>query len=224
LLIASRLDRTVLRIEPDGTLVRHGGLEPWATFQANDMVVSADGRAYAGNFGFDLDAFMAGDATARPRTTSLVRVDPDGTSHEAAGDLAFPNGTVITPDGRTLIVAESFGFRLSAFDVADDGSLSGRRVWAELPGVAPDGICLDADGCVWVANAAGPECLRVAEGGEVVGRVQTSQNCYACMLGGDDRRTLFLVTAPTSDAHEAAGARRGRIEQVRVGVPGAGLP
>jgi sugar lactone lactonase YvrE len=154
----------------------------------------------------------------------MIRVDPDGTATEAAADLSFPNGTVITPDGRTLVVAESMGSRLTAFDVAPDGSLSGRREWAALAGIAPDGICLDAEGCIWVANAFGAECVRVAEGGEIVDRVATSQNAYACMLGGADRTTLYCVTAPTSDADERRAEAAGKIEQVRVDVPGAGLP
>ena len=225
LLIASRLDRAVFRREPDGTVVRHGELTPWATFHANDMVVASNGQAYAGNFGFDLDALSDGDL---PRSAmvnaSIVRVDPDGTSHEAAADLAFPNGTVITEDSGTLVVAESAGGRLSAFDRAQDGTLSNRRVWATLPRIAPDGICLCADGSIWVANALGAECVRVAEGGEILERVTTSLHCYACMLGDDDRRTLYLVTAVDSHAAKASAARNGAIEKVRTTVPGAGLP
>jgi sugar lactone lactonase YvrE len=205
--------------------VPHGSLLPWAAGNANDLVVAANGQAYAGNFGFDLDGLYDGtvDRSAIV-TTSLVRVDSDGTSHEAASDLAFPNGAVITDDGATLIIAESFGGHLSAFDRGPDGSLSGRRVWAPLDGVAPDGICLCADGSVWVANATGPECVRVAEGGEVLERVTTSQNCYACMLGGEDRTTLYLVTSPTSHAAVASVQRDGALEQIRTSVPGAGLP
>jgi sugar lactone lactonase YvrE len=222
LLVVSMLERAVKRLEPDGTLVHHGDLTPWATFHGNDMVVAADGRAYAGNFGFDLEALARGEGALT--TTSLVRVDPDGTSHEAAADLSFPNGTVIFPDGKTLVVGESMGGRLTAFDLAADGSLSGRRVWAELEGCAPDGSCLDAEGCIWVANAAARECRRVAEGGEVLERVETTQYCYACALGGEDRRTLYCLTAPGSLEGEVAGQRAGRIEQVTVSVPGAGLP
>jgi sugar lactone lactonase YvrE len=188
-------------------------------------VVAANGQAYAGNFGFDLDGLYDGTVDRSAiATTSLVRVDPDGTSHEAATDLAFPNGTVITDDGATLIIAESFAGHLTAFDRGPDGSLSGRRVWASLDGVAPDGICLCADNSVWVANAASPECVRVAEGGEVLERVTTSQLCYACMLGGEDRTTLYLVTAPTSHAALASVQRDGALEQARTSVPGAGLP
>jgi sugar lactone lactonase YvrE len=225
LLINSRLDRAVFRREHDGTLVRHGDLTPWATWHANDMVVASNGQAYAGNFGFDLDGLY--DGTVEPSaiaSTSLVRVDPDGTSCEAAADIAFPNGTVLADDERTLIIAESMGQQLSAFDRQPDGSLTGRRVWAALPGIAPDGICLCADGTVWVANAMGSECVRVAEGGDIVERVVTSQGCFACMLGGDDRLTLYLVTAASSDAAKARAERNGALEQIRTTVPGAGLP
>jgi sugar lactone lactonase YvrE len=225
LLINSRLDRAIFRREADGTLVRHGELTPWATWHANDMVVAANGQAYAGNFGFNLDGLYDGTVEASAiAPTSLVRVDPDGTSHQAATDLAFPNGTVITDDGGTLIIAESMGQQLSAFDREADGTLTGRRVWAALPGIAPDGICLCADGSVWVANALGSECVRVAEGGEILERVATSQGCFACMLGGEDRLTLYLVTAASSDAAKARVARNGALEQVRTSVPGAGLP
>jgi sugar lactone lactonase YvrE len=225
LLIASRLERAILRREPDGTLVRHGELTPWATGNANDMVVAANGQAYAGNFGFDLDALYDGKIDASEiKTASLIRVDPDGTSVEAATDIRFPNGTVITEDGATLIVAESLGNRLSAFDRAEDGTLSNYRDWALLPRVAPDGICLCEDNTVWVANALAPECLRVAEGGDVVERVVTGRISYACMLGGEDRRTLYILTADTSHAEKARAARNGAIEQVRTTMPGAGLP
>jgi sugar lactone lactonase YvrE len=225
LLINSRLDRAIMRREADGTLVHHGDLTPWATWHANDMVVASNGQAYAGNFGFDLDGLY--DGTVEPSAigpTSLVRVDPDGTSAEAAADLAFPNGTVITDDGGSLIIAESMGQRLSAFDRERDGTLTNRREWAALPGIAPDGICLCADGSVWVANALGTECVRVAEGGEILERVTTSQGCFACMLGDDDRQTLYLVTAKSSDAAKARAERNGAIERVRTTVPGAGLP
>ncbi len=225
LLFVSRLDRAVMRREPDGKIVRHGDLTPWATWHANDMVVAANGQAYAGNFGFDLDGLYSGTVDGSAIVSaSLVRVDPDGSSSEAAGDLRFPNGTVITEDGATLIVAESMGSRLTAFDRAADGSLGNRREWAATPGVAPDGICLCADGSIWVANALGPECVRFAEGGEVLDRVTTSLNCFACMLGDDDRQTLYMVTAFESHDVKARAARHGAIERVRTTVPGAGLP
>ena len=225
LLINSRLDRVIMRREPDGSLVRHGDLTPWATWHANDMVVASNGQAYAGNFGFDLDGLYDGTVDASVvGPASLVRVDPDGSSCEAAADIAFPNGTVITEDGRTLIIAESAAAKLTAFDRADDGTLDNRREWAALGSVAPDGICLCEDGTIWVSNAYAPECVRVAEGGEVHQRVVTSMNCYACMLGDDDRRTLYMITAPVSHASVARAERKGAIEKVRTTVPGAGLP
>jgi len=194
------------------------------------MVVDAAGRAYVGNFGFDLDGFIEERGQAAlveppgPPTTALIRIDPDGSAHIAAEDLSFPNGSVITPHGKTLIVAETLAGRLTAFDIDDDGELTGRRVWASPSWCAPDGICLDADGNIWVANAITNECMLVAEGGDVVERVSTSQNCFACMLGGDDRCTLYVMTAPTSTESVVSATRTARIEQVRVKVGGAGLP
>jgi sugar lactone lactonase YvrE len=194
------------------------------------MVVDAVGRAYVGNFGFDLHGVIEekGERALMeppgPPTTAVVRVDPDGSAQVAAADLSFPNGTVITPDGRVLIVAETLAGRLTAFDVGPNGELTGRRVWASLPWCAPDGICLDGEGRIWVANAIGPECLLVAEGGAIVDRVGTSQTCFACMLGGADRQTLYTMTAPTSTESVAKRSRSGRIEQARVEVGGAGLP
>jgi sugar lactone lactonase YvrE len=222
LLVVRMTSREVLRREPDGALVPHGTLDPWAGFHANDMVVADDGRAYVGNFGFDLPALFEG--RGEPCRTSLVRVDPDGTSHEAAPDLAFPNGSVIFPGGEVLVVAETMAGQLTAFDVEPDGILSGRRVWAPLPGRAPDGICLDAEGRIWVANPVTTECVLVAEGGEIVDQVTTELPCVACMLGGSDRRTLYCMTAPTTDERVARTRRDARIEQVEVDVPGAGLP
>jgi sugar lactone lactonase YvrE len=161
---------------------------------------------------------------SRAPKTNLVRVDTDRSVAIAAADIRFPNGTVITPDGGTLIVAETLGSCLTAFDIAEDGTLGNRRVWAQLDGVAPDGICLDAEGCVWVANALQPECLRVREGGEIASRVQTSQPCFACMLGGDRGQTLFMVTAVSSSPSVASASRTGKIEYLEVEVPHAGFP
>jgi sugar lactone lactonase YvrE len=150
-------------------------------------------------------------------------VAPDGTVSVAAEDLDFPNGTVITPDGRTLIVAESFGRRLTAFDVAPDGTLANRRTFAELDGRVPDGICLDADGAVWFAHPRAPECVRVADGGEVLQVVATDQACFACMLGGDDGRSLFMLTAGSLGGPGDA-SRSGHVLVTEVDVPHAGLP
>lgn len=217
LLVVSMEDRKVLRFE-GGRLVEHADLSPWATFHCNDMVVDSLGRAYVGNFGFDLHQ------RADPVPATMVRVDPDGTASPAAEDLNFPNGTVITPDGRTMVVGESFAGCLTAFDIAEDGSLLNRRVWAHLEGAVPDGICLDAEGAIWVASPVSNEVLRVREGGEVIARVATGRGAYACMLGGDDRRTLLVCTSDSSDPVESAQQRSGRIESMRVEVPGAGLP
>ncbi len=184
----------------------------------NDMLVDEAGRAYIGNFGFNL---YAGET---PRGTDLLCVSPDGKVHVAARDLAFPNGMALTPDGRTLIVAETFGQRLSAFDVAHDGTLSRRRVFADLEGSYPDGLCLDAEGAIWVADARGNRVLRVMEGRGIVESISIGdQQCYACMLGGDDGRTLFLCTAPGTGPENGA-RREARIRTARVDVPRAGLP
>ncbi len=227
LLVVSMTARSVLRLEGQ-RLVVHADLSPIATFHCNDMVVDAVGRAYVGNFGFDLDTAeingTLNDVLAAHTGATLARVDPDGSIHAAAGELIFPNGTVITPDGRTMIVAETFGRRLTAFDIAGDGSLSNRRLWADLGRRIPDGICLDADGAVWVAHPVATECFRVAEGGEILDIVETDQRCFACMLGGEDRRTLFMLTSQFSLAVEAAARRTGNILIADVDTPGAGLP
>ena len=224
LLVVSMIDPLVLRQDADGALRVHADLSPISRHRSNDMLVDPQGGAYVGNFGFDNEA--PSPAGRAPVPTSLCRVEPSGTVTAAATDLLFPNGMVLTPDGHTLIVAETFGARLTAFDVAADGALSGRKVWADLTGtgVYPDGICLDADGRVWIAAAAQPRCVLVREGGKIVDEALFSQNCYACALGDPDRRTLYAVTAPTSAAAIAAAAPRGLIEKTRVTVPGAGLP
>jgi sugar lactone lactonase YvrE len=218
LLVVSMLDRRLLRVN-GGAAREHADLSALATGPCNDMVVDAAGRAYVGNFGYDRHR---GEP---PRTTGLARVDPDGRVSRAADDLFFPNGTVITPDGRTMIVAETQGHRLTAFDVAADGALGRRRVWAPLDeAVFPDGICLDADGAVWVADARGPALLRVLEGGRIERTISTGARfAFACMLGGPDRRTLFACTS-TGSGPAMADLRDGAIEAARVDVPGAGLP
>ena len=211
LLVVSMVDRRLLRVGPDGTPVVHADLSAIAGGHCNDMVVAVDGTAYVGNFGAD-----RGPAT-------LAIVAPDGAARPGPTDLAFPNGSVITPDGSTLIIGESMGRRLTAFTVTATGDLVDRRVWADLGDGVPDGICLDAEGGIWVADPRHAACFRVVEGGEVTDRIELELNCFACMLGGDDRRTLYLVTAPTSGSG-AAATRDGRIERIRVDVPGAGLP
>jgi sugar lactone lactonase YvrE len=218
LLVVSMLDRRLLRVE-NGNPRLHADLSELATGPCNDMVVDGQGRAYVGNFGYDRHK---GEP---PRTTCLARVDPDGRVTRAAEDLFFPNGTVITPDGRTLIIGETQAHRLTAFDVAADGQLDNRRVWASLDeNVFPDGMCLDAEGAIWVSDARGPALLRVREGGKVDRTVSTgTRYAFACMLGGADRRTLFVCTS-TGSGPAMADKRDGAIEIVRVEVPGAGLP
>jgi sugar lactone lactonase YvrE len=217
LLIVSMLDRRLLRL--DGTrLAVVADLSAHATGPCNDMVVDAAGRAYVGNFGFDRHR---GEAE---RGTCLVRVDPDGGVTRVAEDLRFPNGTVITPDGRTLIVAETLAHRLTAFDVDAKGALARRRVLAALDDCYPDGICLDAQGAVWVADARSNRVIRVRADGAVDRTLTTGQRgAFACMLGGPDRRTLFVLTN-TGSGPAMAEKTDGRIETYRVDVPGAGLP
>lgn len=233
LVVVSMRDRKLLRLER-GELVEHADLSTTTNGHVNDMVVDAQGRAYVGDFGFDL---MGG---APFRTTNLTRVDPDGTVSVAAEDLMFPNGTVITPDGKTMIVDETFGNRVSAYDIGPDGSLGPRRDWAhfgalpdtddvnELVGaasIAPDGNCLDADGAIWIADAIGHRCVRVAEGGEVLEEISTGdEGVFACMLGGDDGRTLYLCVAPNFDEGERSTTRLGRLVETTVDVPHAGTP
>jgi sugar lactone lactonase YvrE len=220
LLVVSMRDRRLLRWVPGAAeLEEVADLSELASFHCNDMVVDAHGRAYVGNFGFDLHREKPEFCTA-----NLILVTPDGGTSVAADELAFPNGTVITPDGGTLIVGESFAARLTAFDVAADGSLSNRREWAKLEGAIPDGICLDEEGAIWVASPVSGEALRVREGGEVLQRVPASAEAFACMLGGPDRRRLFVAVAETSQPEECRRKRTGRIEYVDVDVPGAGFP
>ena len=220
MLVVSMTDRRLLAVE-DGGLVEVADLSDVAPHDCNDMVVDAAGNAYVGNFGFDLH-----DPEADHRTTTLVLVTVDGAVRVAADDLFFPNGAVITPDGSTLIVGESFGACLTAFDIAADGSLSGRREWARVRGAVPDGICLDAEGAVWMASPISHQVLRVAEGGEVLDEVRTSEERqpFACMLGGEAGRTLFVCTALESEPESCRRHLAGRIESVEVAVPHAGLP
>jgi sugar lactone lactonase YvrE len=216
LLIVSMVDRRLLRLDPDG-LKEVADLSRLASSNCNDMVVDSVGRAYIGNFGFDF-------LTESFRPAEMVMVEPDGAARVVANDLAFPNGTVITPDGRTMIVGETYAARLTAFDIAGDGSLSNRRLWAQLEKAVPDGICLDAEGAIWVASPNSGEVIRVLEGGEVTRRVKVQTQAFACMLGGEGRRTLFILTAETSNPEEARQRGSGRVEVVEVDVPGAGLP
>jgi sugar lactone lactonase YvrE len=218
MLVVSISDRRIVRLEPDGGLAEHADISGLASAPCNDMVVDGRGNAYVGNPGYD----MRNPPSPLP-AAELVLVRPDGSAQVVDRSVMFPNGSAVTPDGRTLIVAETMGGRLSAFDIGEDGTLSNRRTYADLPDRSPDGIALDAEGAVWVADATGTACVRVLEGGEVTDVVDTGRGCFACALGGPDRTTLFLLTGEGFSG-EAIRKRTGAIETVDVAVPGAGLP
>ncbi len=211
LLVVAMRSRQVRRVDGEGHVHLHADLSAIATAAANDMVVDGNGNAYVGNFGFDIEA-------TRPerRLADLALVRPDGTTEVAAAGLKFPNGSVITPDGRTLIVGESTGARYLAFDIDDDARLTNRRVWADVPGHGPDGCALDADGGIWMADASGSGCHRVTEGGEITDTIVASQPVFACTLGGADRADAL--------PHHRAGVRDGGLcgqgSRSRRGDPG----
>jgi sugar lactone lactonase YvrE len=262
LLVVSMYQRRVLRMDGD-RLEEHASLAHLPGFKLNELFVDQAGRAYVGDFGYDIDGYIQQHGQfglmgpGGPPTTFLARIDPDGSVRVVADGLQFPNGCGLLPDGRTLIVAETIGMTLLAFDVDKAGNLTNRRVWAPTmspwlrtamrsdgmlgrlsrglvrraetgplapiaarTAFAPDGICVDAEGAVWVANAHGPECLRVARGGKVLERVHTGQTAYSCALGGPDHRTLFIATAPTFLEAEVEKQTAGRIEMTRVEVAG----
>jgi sugar lactone lactonase YvrE len=228
MLVVSMTKRQVLRRARDGKVTVHADLGAIATWHCNDMVVDATGRAYVGNFGFDLDAELAArgveSVLAQHATAKLACISPTGTVTVAADEMHFPNGSVITPDGKTLIVGETFAGRLTAFDIAADGKLSNRRVWASTMPKVPDGIALDADGNIWIANPVAPECALIAPGGKVLHVVNTDQPCYACMLGGDDGRTLFMMTAPALQGGTHDPAPKGKILVTKVDAGHSGRP
>ena len=214
------------RVERDGSRVRHADLSQISPYGWSEITVDGRGNVYVDSLNFDFADFgeimTSGDAPGK-----IALVTPDGDAREVADGLAFPNGMVVTPDNATLIVAESFARRLTAFDIAADGGLSNRRVWADVTG---DGICLDADGAVWCSDVGPDEggvVLRVREGGEVLDRIELDRPCYACMLGGDDGRTLFMVVARwfgPDRMDELLEAKTGQILMARVDVPHAGWP
>ncbi len=221
-LVVSVVDGLLLRIDSDG-LHTHADLNVLDGVHPNDMVVAEDGSAYIGDVAFDISA-------GPPRPGNIVLVTSDGDVQVVAEDLSYPNGLVIAADGRTLIVAETVGRRLTAFDIAPNGTLSGRRTFADLAagaigGAHPDGICVDAEGAVWASSPPTSEFVRVKEGGEVTHRIGVPGKwAVACMLGGEDRRTLFLCTAETTLQDLGQGRSVGWMETVRVEVPGAGWP
>jgi len=226
LLVVSAFARRLLRLEKDG-LVEVADLSELVLYPCNDMVIDGQGRAYIGNMGYDF-----GNYQAAPKPGPILLVTPEGSARVVADGLAFPNGMVITPDGQTLIVAESHAARLTVFTIEPDGSLSHRRVWAQFEDrgdygasegqIVPDGICLDAEGAVWIASPNTRDVLRVREGAEITQRIPLDTIPLACMLGGLERRTLFITTTESLDPSDSKA--RGLIETVQVDVPGAGLP
>src|SRR5215813_507190 len=209
LLVVSGREGLVLRREPNGTLITHVDLRGLSTASWNEIVVDGRGNAYI-NGG-----------------PGIVLLTPDGSVREVASSFAFPNGMAVTPDNSTLIIAESHGKKLTAFDIAKDGSLSHRRVWADLGNGVPDGICIDAENAVWYADVPNKCCVRVREGGEVLQTVTVDRGCFACMLGGADKKTLFIVVTEWRGMEkiaEVARARTGQVMTMTVPVPGAGWP
>jgi sugar lactone lactonase YvrE len=218
LLIVSMRDGLLLRREPDGSLVTHADLTSLSRQPWNDLVVDGRGHAYVDNIGFE---FPGGEFAP---AGILALVTPDGSARQVAEGLAFPNGMAVTPDNSTLIVAESYGARLTAFDIAADGSLSNQRVWASLDGAHPDGICLDAEGAVWYADVPAKRCVRVRAGAETLQAIELDRGCFACALGGTEKRTLFIVAAEFPAAASGVGARTGQVLMAEAPAPGAGWP
>ncbi len=219
LLIVSSRDRAVLTLAPGGTLERYAELRDVAEKGWNEIVSDGSGHVYVNGGGFDL---MAGEPFA-PGLIALI--DHEGAARKVADGLEFPNGMAVTADDRTLIVAESYGKRLTAFDIEDGGELANRRVWAELGEGVPDGICVDAEGAVWYADVPNECCVRVREGGEVLDTIELDRGCFACMLGGVDRSTLYVVAREWRGSQSGTdGERTGVLVAVPVSVPGAGRP
>ena len=228
LLVVGMTQRQVRRHSPGKGLTLYADLNGIATFHANDMLVAPEGDAYVGNFGFDLDAYLKDNGIEglldalgtdpSPFLGKLAHIKPDGTASVAAEQVLFPNGMVLLDEGRTLVMAQTLAFELTAFDRAPDGTLSNRRVWAPLKEamVAPDGICADAQGGIWVANALAPQVIRVEAGGEITDTVTTSQNAYACALGGPEGKHLLICTAQTAVHVLAAAQPNGKLEIVEV--------
>jgi sugar lactone lactonase YvrE len=217
LLIVSASDRRLLRREPDGSLVTHADLAALADHPWNDIVVDGRGNTYVNNIGFD---FPGGEFA--PGIIALVT--PDGVARQVADGVAFPNGMVVTPDSSTLIVAESYGNKLTAFDIGADGSLSNGRLWAAVDDY-PDGICLDAEDAIWYGDVGSKRCVRVREGGEVLQTIDLDRGCFACTLGGPDMKTLFMIANEWGGpAHVAEGSRLGQVLTAEAPTPGAGWP
>ncbi|MCW3066648.1 MAG: gluconolaconase [Solirubrobacterales bacterium] len=219
LLVVSGPERLLLRREPDGSLVTHADITGLSDYSWNEIVVDGRGNAYVNGAGFDL---MAG-GEVRPGIVAVLA--PDGSARQVADGVEFPNGMAVTPDNSTLIVAESYGRRLTAFDIGADAGLSNRRVWANLGDGVPDGICIDAEGAVWYGDVPNRRCQRVREGGEVLQTIPLDRGGFACMLGGADGRTLFMLAAEwNGPANMFDGPPTGQVLTARAPAPGAGWP
>jgi sugar lactone lactonase YvrE len=220
LLVVSAKDGLLLRQERDGSLATHGDLRAASEPPAiNELVVGGDGYAYVNGGGFDLNA----REEFAPGIVALVA--PDGSARQVADGLAFPNGMLIMPDDRTLIVAESYAKRLTAFEIADDGDLSNRRVWAELGDGVPDGICADAENAIWYADVPNKRCMRVREGGEVLQTIELDRGCFACALGGTDKSTLFMIAQEwNGPAGMFKGPPTGQVLTTHAPAPAGGRP
>ncbi len=219
LLVVAGQEGLLLRQKPDGSIVTHADLTGLSDRAWNEIVVDGRGTAYVNGSGFDL-------MTGEPFAPGLIAaVFPDGSARQVADDVAFPNGMAVTPDNCTLILAESYGRRLTAFDIAPGGDLVNRRVWAELGEGTPDGICIDTEGAVWYADVPNQRCARVLEGGEVTHSVPLDRAAFACMLGGEDGRTLFIAAAEWAGPETMGGERQtGRVLAVTAPAPRAGWP
>ncbi|HEX4009935.1 MAG TPA: SMP-30/gluconolactonase/LRE family protein [Solirubrobacteraceae bacterium] len=219
LLLVSAGEGLLLRQAPDGSWQTHGDLRSASDPPAgNELVVDGRGNAYVNGGGFDL---MAGEDFA-PGVVALVA--PDGSARQVADGLAFPNGMLIMPDDRTLIVGESYARRLTAFDIATDGGLENRRVWAELGDGVPDGICADAENAVWYADVPNQRCVRVREGGEVLDTIELDRACFACALGGPDRATLFMIANLWQGPENMLQGHNTQVLTARAPAPGGGRP
>ncbi|MBS4214634.1 SMP-30/gluconolactonase/LRE family protein [Neobacillus rhizophilus] len=224
MLVVSMLNRKVYRLETNGELTEYADLNHIATYHCNDMLVDKAGRAYVGNFGGNLSAIAKKYGREALKnmelpTAAIACIEPNGDVKVVAENMLFPNGTVLTDNGKTMIIAETYGNCLTAFDVEKDGTLVNRRTWAQFDNIYPDGICIDSEGAIWASNPIENAVYRVKEGGEITDKVQTSQNCYAVALGGKEGRTLYCCTAQTSDPVDAVHLKCGKIETIEVKVP-----
>jgi sugar lactone lactonase YvrE len=217
LLVVSGPERLLLRRERDGSLVMHADLRSFAQQICNEIVVDGRGNVYVNGGGFD--------QPGQKPSGIIALITPGGSIRQVADSLAFPNGMAVTPDNSTLIIAESFAKKLTAFDLAADGSLSNRRVWADLAEGVPDGICIDAENAVWYADTPNKRCVRVREGGEVLQTINVDRGCFACTLGGPDKKTLFIMAAEWHGFEKMMdGLGTGQVLAVKVSAPGVGWP